>query len=128
MEIVLKILDWKRLSDKIISCSENIRFVGIMDPHGNVITKHASPLDNEDLIKEIEMFDVDQLIIKNIQSVFDDSLGIVHHMEIYREFVSQIIHYVDNHIIFITINSEDEENFHILSLQIKLLLHKEIGN
>ena len=126
MGIVLKTLEWEQLSDGIISCSENIRFVGIMDFDGNVISKHASPSNNTNLIKEIEMFEVDQLIMKNIQSVFDDALGIVHHMEIYRKFVSQIIHYVDNHIIFITINSEDEESFHTLSLKIKLLLKKEI--
>jgi len=126
MRIVLKNLEWKQFSDLIISCSENIRFVGIMDFDGNVISKHASPSNNTNLIKEIEMFEVDQLIMKNIQSVFDDALGIVHHMEIYRKFVSQIIHYVDNHIIFITINSEDEESFHTLSLEIKLLLKKEI--
>jgi len=126
MGIMLKTLDWEQLSDKILSCSESIRFVGIMDFDGNVISKHASPSNNTNLIKEIEMFEVDQLIMKNIQSVFDDALGIVHYMEIYRKFVSQIIHYVDNHIIFITINSEDEESFHTLSLEIKLLLKKEI--
>jgi len=126
MGIVLKTLEWKQLSDIIISCSENIRFVGIMDFDGNVISKHASSSNNTNLIKEIEMFEVDQIIMKNIQSVFDDALGIVYHMEIYRKFVSQIIHYIGNHIIFITINSEDEESFHTLSLKIKLLLKKEI--
>ena len=124
MGIVLKTLEWKQLSDRILSCSKNVRFVGIMDFDGNVISKHASPSAEGDLIRDIEMFDVDQLIIKNIQSVFDDALGIVHHMEIYREFVSQIIHYVDDHIIFITINSDIEENFHTLSLEIKLLLKR----
>jgi len=126
MGIVLKTLEWKQLSDRILSCSKNVRFVGIMDYDGNVISKHSLPSADVNLIKDIEMFDVDQLIIKNIQSVFDDALGIVHHMEIYRELVSEIIHYVDNHIIFITINTDIEENFHTLSLEIKLLLKKEI--
>jgi len=124
MGIVLKTLEWEQLSDRIFSCSKNVRFVGIMDFDGNVISKHASPSSDVDFIKDIEMFEVDQLIIKNIQSVFDDPLGIVHHMEIYREFVSQIIHYVDDHIIFITINSDIEESFHTLSLEIKLLLKR----
>ncbi len=126
MGIVLKTLEWKQLSDRILSCSKNVRFVGIMDFNGNVISKHASLSAEVDFIKDIELFEVDQLIIKNIQSVFDEALGIVHYMEIYRKFVSQIIHYVDNHIIFITITSKDEESFHTLSLEIKLLLKKEL--
>jgi len=122
MEIVLKTIDWEQLSDKIISCSEKIRFVGIMDLDGNVINKRKSSTIKADLIKEIEMFEADQLIIKNIQSVFDDYLGVVYNMEMYRKFVSQIIHYYDNHIIYITTTSESEESFHNLSPQIRLLL------
>lgn len=126
MEIVLKTVDFKQLSNLIIRCSENIRFVGIIDTDGIVHHKQKNTSDEHCLVNEIELFEVDQPIIKNIQAVFDHCLGKVQHMAIYRESISQIIHYVDNNILYISINSENEQEFYNVSHKIRLILKKEI--
>ena len=126
MEIVLKTINFEQISNLITLCSDSIRFVGIIDTEGIVIHKQKNVLDEEYLVKDVELFEVDQPIMKNIQAVFDESLGKVQHMEIYRESISQIIHYVDDHIIYISTSSENEEKFYDLSHKIRLLLKKEI--
>lgn len=127
MEIVLETIDFKQLSNVITQCSENIQFVGIMGTDGIVNHKQKNVSDEHCLVNDIELFEIDQPIMKNIQAVFDECLGKVQHMAIYRESISQIIHYVGNYIIYISTNSENEEEFYNLSHKIRLVLKKEIG-
>ena len=127
MEIVLETIDLKQLSNLITQCSENIQFIGIIDNDGIVNYKQKNVSDEHCLVNEIELFEIDQPIIKNIQAVFDEDLGKVQHMIVYRESISQIIYYVDNYIIYISTNSENEEEFYNLSHKIRLVLKKELG-
>lgn len=95
---------------KIIEFSNKIRFVGIMNEMGNVMFSMSNAKITLNL-KEEELFEVDLHVITGIQSVFDESLGKVNTMKIFREKVIQLIIYVNKVIIFVSCdaNSSNED-------------------
>ena len=87
----------------ILHLSDQIRFVGIMDKEGKVLSS-AFKYKQYEIGKENESFELDVNIIRNIQEVYDESLGKVRTMIITRERITQIILYFDSKLIFISCN------------------------
>lgn len=85
----------------VFQISEKIRFIGIMDNSGGILS--SSIRDDKKLIEREEMmFEIDLHIISNIQAVFDEQLGKVNSMRIFREKVLQGVFYVNNKTVFIS--------------------------
>ena len=87
----------------ILHSFNDIKFIGVMDEDGKVLIS-VHKYDQHLAEKEIEIFDVDMHIIRNIQEVYDESLGKVHTMIITRERVKQIVFYLDRKLVFISCN------------------------
>ncbi|NIU02099.1 MAG: hypothetical protein GWN01_14680, partial [Nitrosopumilaceae archaeon] len=91
----------EEMSRKVISMEEGIRFVGVMDHDGKVLTEATR--DGLQLqSKEREVFEIDHHLIRNINSVFDDYLGKVRTMMIIRDKIKQLVFYKNRKIIFVS--------------------------
>jgi len=96
-------LNFEKATDEILTIDDSMRYVRFMDEKGKLIydkVKNGKILlqDQEGLGK----FSSELPIIKQIQQVFDESLGKIRVMHVIRDKVQQFVYYVDNIIIYIT--------------------------
>ena len=95
--------DITNVRKNIFHLSDEIRFVGIMDEEGKVLSS-AYKHKQYEIGKENESFEIDVHIIRNIQEVYDEPLGKVLTTIITREKIKQIILYFDSKLVFISCN------------------------
>ncbi len=96
-----------KLAEQIIKLSPKMRFVGIIDLHGNIVEgimkKGKTLLESQ---KGIEHFCKQVEQRRKMRKEFDKSLGKVRFVHVERENISQLAVYTKKNTIFVTVEPE----------------------
>lgn len=96
-------MNFEKIVNEILSIDPVMRYVRLIDEKGKLINdevkKDKTLLQNQEGLGK---FSGELPIMKQIQGVFDESLGKARFMHIIRDKVHQFIYYVDSVIIYIT--------------------------
>jgi len=96
-------LNYEKVADEILTIDDTMRYVRFIDKKGELIYDRVKK--DKNLLQDQEglgRFSSELPIVKQIQELFDESLGKTRFMHIIRDKVHQFIYYVDNIIIYIT--------------------------
>jgi hypothetical protein len=96
-------LNFKKATDEILAINDTMRYVRFIDEKGKLI--HDKVKNGKILLQDQEglgKFSSELPIIKQMQELFDESLGKIRVMHIIRDKVQQFVYYVDNMIIYVT--------------------------
>ncbi len=91
--------------DEILALDDMVRYVGIIDLQGNIITSKIKN-SREITYDNNEFFWADLCIVKKILDVADDSFGKTVSIQTIREKLCQLIYYCDNMIVYVTCNPD----------------------
>ena len=96
-------LNFDKLSDKILSVDDTMRYIGIVDEKGNTI--YSKMKEGKKSLKSREeenKFSAEMHITRQMQQVFDDSLGKITLTHMTRAKLHQLVYYEGNLIIYVT--------------------------
>lgn len=112
--------------DEILAADDMIRYIGIIDSDGNVISNKSK---NEEIKPAQEMFRTDLHIMKNVLDVSDSSFGKTISTQILRERSYQLTYYHDDIIIYISCDPDvDSQKMLEISEKIGQLVKKLVEN
>jgi hypothetical protein len=91
------------VATKILALDDEMRYVRFIDMKGELIYEQVK--NNKILLQDQEglgKFSSELPIMKQMQGLFDESLGKIRFMHIIRDKVHQFIYYVDSVIVYVT--------------------------
>lgn len=115
----------RKLIDKILAVDrERIRFASIVNSKENTMMSDHNPgVISFVSPHQEELFAIDLQKIRTMQEFFDEMLGKVAKMHVYRQRLHQLIFYVEGLIIYVTCHKEtDEEDLVRISKRIEFIL------
>jgi len=96
-----------KITEQIIGLNPKMRFVGIIDLHGNIVEgimkKGKSSLESQ---KESEHFCKQIAKRRKMRKEFDNGLGKVRYIHVERDSVTQLVVYTKQNTIFVTVEPE----------------------
>ena len=102
-----KPIDLLEIAECIIDLSSKVRFVGIIDLHGNIVEgimkKGKTSLESQ---TESEYFCKQVAQRRTMRKEFDKNLGKVRYVHVERENVTQLVVYTKHNTIFVTVETD----------------------
>jgi len=96
-------LQFEKITDEILTIEGSIHYVRFIDENGKLIydkVKKGKTLLQDQ--KDLGEFSSELHIMRQMQQLFDESLGIARFMHVIRDNVHQFVYYVDSMIIYVT--------------------------
>lgn len=120
---------FEKMSDEILEIDAVMRFVGIADPQGNLVYSKMKSGKTRLVNHKLEtMFASNLSLMKDMQEIFDESLGKTTLIHSIREKLHQLIYHVDNQMIYVTCEPNIDGNYLLeLEKKIKSIIHSHIG-
>lgn len=115
--------------DSILDIDEEIiRYCLIVDCNSNTLmTKMGRDKINYLTSDQEELFAADMIQIKQIQEKLDEFLGETTYSHIIRRKLHQIVHYIDNIIIFVTLDPiVDQNKVNQISKDVELIIKEKV--
>ena len=117
------------LLDSILNIDEEIiRFSVIIDCDANTImSRGGRDKVNYVTSDQEELFATDMIQIKQIQKKLDEFLGAITYSHIVRKKLHQIVHYIDNLIIYVTLEQiEDLNKINKISRDVEFIIKEKV--